>query len=145
VWHAAMVGGPDWRAVLARDDRVELRGPLSTDIVDRFEASLGTVLPSALRALYLVTDGVLDKDGEWFVIWPLERTADENRRAWTDTSATRRLLLGFGDDGTGAPFCVPRNGGTGVFVWKLIDQQAYRLAGDIEESWEGWRTGAITT
>ncbi|WP_432832842.1 hypothetical protein [Dactylosporangium sp. CA-092794] len=45
----------------------------------------------------------------------------------------RRQLLGFGNDGTGAPFCVPSDGSDGVFVWNHIDQQAYRLAGTVEE------------
>jgi hypothetical protein len=47
--------------------------------------------------------------------------------------------------GAGAPFCVPGDGSDGVFVWNRIDQQAYRLAGTVEQFWDGWRAGAIKT
>jgi len=91
------------------------------------------VLPPALRTLYRATDGVFDKLGQWFVNWPLERMAEEHHHAWTDAPMARRQLLGFGNDGTGAPFCVPSDGSDGVFVWNHIDQQTYRLAGTVEE------------
>ncbi|GAA4263840.1 hypothetical protein GCM10022255_112030 [Dactylosporangium darangshiense] len=91
------------------------------------------MLPPALRTLYRATDGVFDKLGQWFVNWPLERMAEEHHHAWTDAPMARRQLLGFGNDGTGAPFCVPSDGSDGVFVWNHIDQQTYRLAGTVEE------------
>jgi len=44
-----------------------------------------------------------------------------NRTAWTQEPASRRGLIGFGDDGTGAVFCVAADGSVGVFVWNPID------------------------
>jgi hypothetical protein len=111
-----VVDVPGWRAVLARDDGVELGNPLSADVLDRLVASLTVVLPGALRSLYQVTDGVFDKCGEWFVIWPFDRVVEENLRAWSGAPTARSRLVGFGDDGTGTPFCVPRSGMPGVFV-----------------------------
>jgi hypothetical protein len=37
-------------------------------VLDLAEAAVDTVLPGALRALYLATDGVFDKDGRWSAI-----------------------------------------------------------------------------
>ena len=145
VWQGLIVGGLDWRAVLAKDDGSELQTPASADEVGRVEALLVAVFAADLRALYLVSDGVFDKAGQWFVVWPLAKVVERNQSAWVEGDVTRRQLVGFGDDGAGAVFCVPRDGDGGVFVWGPIDQQAYRLAGTVAEFWSGWAMGMITT
>lgn len=68
------------------------------------EALLGAVFPADLRTLFLATDGVFDQPGQWFVVWPLGEVVTRNQRAWAHESAARQELVGFGDDGTGAPF-----------------------------------------
>ncbi|HEU5109002.1 MAG TPA: SMI1/KNR4 family protein [Micromonosporaceae bacterium] len=128
----------DWYAVLAGDDGNRLQPAASNAEVGRAEALLDAVFPADLRALYLATDGVFDQPGQWFVVWPLADVVTRNRQSWAEESAARRRLVGFGDDGTGAPFCVPRDGTAGVFAWNPIDQHAYRLADTAEEFWRGW-------
>jgi hypothetical protein len=113
--------------------------------VSRAEALLGARFPAGLRGLYLVSDGVFDKVGQWFVLWPLGDVLRRNEKAWLGEDVGRQRLVGFGDDGTGAPFCVPRDGGVGVFTWNLIDGVAYRLADTVEEFWSGWVSGTIAT
>jgi hypothetical protein len=135
----------DWRTVLAKDDGNELQQAGSEAEVDQAEASLDAIFPLELRALYLATDGVFDKPGQWFVVWPLAEVVARNRLAWADESIARQGLVGFGDDGTGAPFCVPRDGSGGVFTWNPIDAQAYRLADTVAQFWSGWSSGLITT
>jgi hypothetical protein len=69
------------------------------------------MFPEDLRRLYLASDGVFDAPAQWFVIWPIADVVIRNREAWScEDSPSRRNLVGFGDDGTGAPFCVPRMG-----------------------------------
>jgi hypothetical protein len=61
--------------------------------------------------LYLASDGVFDRVGQWCVIWPLSEIVTRNLQAWAlEDVPGRQALVGFGDDGTGAPFCVPRDG-----------------------------------
>ncbi|MET7423148.1 hypothetical protein [Dactylosporangium sp. NPDC005555] len=52
---------------------------------------------------------------------------------------------GFGDDGTGAPFCVPRGETIRVFVWNPINGASRPLASTMSEFWIGWNNGTITT
>lgn len=139
VWHDPVVTGPDWRALLAQDDGFEQQKPVSPDELTRAEASLGTVLPADLRALYLASNGVYHKPGQWFVIWPLADVVERNSDDWVGgESKARRRLIGFGDDGTGHPFCVPRDGSIGVFLWSPIAQDADQLADTISEFWTAW-------
>ncbi|GIF02452.1 SMI1/KNR4 family protein [Paractinoplanes rishiriensis] len=136
---------PNWRALLAYED-VELQRPATPDAVERVEAALGTVLPAELRALYLVSDGVYHRSGHWFVIWPLADVLQRNSDGWVGwESSGRRHLIGFGDDGTGDPFCVPRDGGAGVLIWHPIGQEAIRLADTLQGFWIGLNSGTITT
>lgn len=135
----------DWRTVLAANDGYQLRPPVAAAELDRAGVLLGAVLLDDLRRLYLTTDGIFDKSGQWFVVWPLVEILAGNHRDWAVSAAGRRALLGFGDDGTGAPFCVPRNGGPGVFIWNPIDEQAYRLTDTLGQFWSGWSSGVITT
>lgn len=142
-WH--YLGVTDWRALLAEVDGVERRPGATKVAMDHAEAVLGAVFSAGLRTLYSATDGVFDKPGQWFVVWPLAEVVTRNQRAWADESAARQELVGFGDDGTGAPFCVPRDGGVGVFVWEPIEQQAFWLADTVEQFWSGWSRGLIST
>jgi len=108
------------------------------------EAALGAVFPDDLREMYLVSDGVFDRAGQWFVIWPVSEVVTRNRLAWSvEGSPARRGLVGFGDDGTGAPFCVRRDGGGGVFAWSVIGGEATLLAGTVAGFWSGWVTGTL--
>jgi SMI1 / KNR4 family (SUKH-1) len=141
-WHDLLM--IDWRVLLVDEDGVELQPAASEAEVVRAEALLGAALPAELRALYLATDGVFDKPGQWFVVWPLAEVITRNLRAWAEEPTDRRELVGFGDDGTGATFCVPRDGG-GVLVWNTLDGQAYRLADSVAQFWSGWSSGSITT
>jgi cell wall assembly regulator SMI1 len=67
------------------------------------EGRLGITFPPRLRAVYAEGDGRFRADGQWWVVWPLERLIGDNEAAWRD-----RLLpssfLAFGDDGTGNPW-----------------------------------------
>jgi len=108
------------------------------------EAALAAVFPEDLRQVYLVSDGVFDRPGQWFVIWPLREVVARNRQAWLwGDSLARQGLVGFGDDGAGAPFCVPRDGSSGVFAWSAVDDEAVLLAGTVAEFWSGWVAGTL--
>jgi hypothetical protein len=100
-------------------------------------------LPSALRALYLASDGVFDEPGQWFVIWPLAEVVARNQAAWADGNHGRRRLLAFGDDGTGDLFCVPIGGGPEIVFWSAIDGTATHLARSLPLLWEAWTTDSL--
>jgi hypothetical protein len=134
----------DWRQLLGSDDGCELRPGAAAGEVAAAEAVLGAVFPDDLRGVYLASNGVFDRPGQWFVIWPLPEVVASNRRAWSwEDSPARRGLVGFGDDGTGAPFCVPRDGSGGVFAWSPIVGEATLLAGTIAGFWSGWLAGSL--
>jgi hypothetical protein len=135
----------DWRALLAAEDGVEGRPAASESDITAAEAGLGVALPGELRELYAASDGVFDRAGQWLVVWPLVEVVNRNRMAWTQEPVLRRGLIGFGDDGTGAAFCVAANGSRGVFVWNAIDVTGVRLADTIAAFWIGWSNGSITT
>jgi fermentation-respiration switch protein FrsA (DUF1100 family) len=134
----------DWRQLLGADDGYELRPGATADVVAVAEAALGVVFPDDLREVYLASDGVFDRPGQWFVIWPLSEVVTRNRQAWAQgDSPARRGLVGFGDDGTGAPFCVRRDAGGGVFAWSAIGGEATLLAGTVAGFWSGWVAGTL--
>jgi hypothetical protein len=107
--------------------------------------ALGVVLPDELRVLYQAADGVFDRAGQWFVVWPLAEVVARNRAVWAYETADRRGLIGFGDDGAGGEFCVPADGSAGVFVWNPIDGVPHPLADTIAGFWAGWSDGSITS
>lgn len=134
----------DWRDLLSADDGYELCPGAATGAVAVVEAVLKAVFPEDLREVYLASNGVFDRPGQWFVIWPLSEVVTRNREAWSlEDSPARRRLVGFGDDGTGAPFCVPRDGGGGVFAWSAIGGEATLLAGTVAGFWPGWVAGTL--
>jgi hypothetical protein len=105
---------------------------------------LGAVFPAQLREVYLASNGVFDRSGQWFVIWPLPDVVTRNRQAWSLAgSRARRGLVGFGDDGTGVPFCVRCDGGGAVFAWSAIDGVATLLAATVAGFWSGWVAGTL--
>ena len=130
--------GLDWQGLLAEGD-FRLQGPASADDLARAEAALGVALPAELRALYLLSDGVYAVQGQWFVIWPLADLVERNSAEQVGAEgAGRRELIGFGDDGTGDPFCVPRSGGNGVLLWSPITQEADQVGETGGEFWRTW-------
>ena len=134
----------EWRQLLGADDGYELCAGAAAAEVGAAEAALGVVFPAQLREVYLASNGVFDRAGQWFVIWPLAEVVVRNGEAWSlADSPVRRGLVGFGDDGTGAPFCVPRDGGAGVCAWSAIDGAARLLAGTLAGFWSGWVAGTL--
>ena len=113
-WHSGLMAVIDWRQLLGADDGYELRPGAAASEVAAAEMALAAAFPAELRQLYLASDGVFDHPGQSFVIWPLSEVVTRNRKAWPRDGPARRELVGFGDAGTGAPFCVPRDGGRAV-------------------------------
>lgn len=83
------------------------------------ETRLGATLPDALKAVYRTSDGRFNTDGQWWVVWPLERSVMDTLRAWSDGTMDRTLIA-FGDDGTGNPFCVHGAAESPVVRWSVI-------------------------
>jgi hypothetical protein len=134
----------DWNGLLAAEDGYQTRPDASADEVAAAEAALTAAFPADLKDVYLVSDGVIDAAGQWFVIWPLAEVITRNQDAWSlGGTSPRRVLVGFGDDGTGAPFCVPRDGGVGVFAWSPITGEATLLADTVARFWSGWVAGTL--
>lgn len=134
----------EWRQLLGADGWYELCPGAAAGEVAAVEAALEAVFPAQLREVYLASDGVFDRAGQWFVIWPLAEVVTRNTEAWSlADSPVRGGLVGFGDDGTGTPFCVRRDGGGGVFAWSAIDAEARLLADTVTGFWAGWVAGAL--
>ena len=135
----------DWRVLLAGRSGLHLRPGATPSRIDRAETQLGACFPAQLRRLYEVSDGVFDQPGQWWVVWPVAEAVRRTESAWSDAGAGRRQLVSFGDDGTGATFCVPRDGGAGVFVWHPVEAAPLWLANDVSSFWEAWTAGTLTT
>ncbi|MDR6906092.1 hypothetical protein J2X63_001778 [Agromyces sp. 3263] len=123
-------GGAWWAVVLDRPE-VSTRPPASRAELNAAEAKVDTALPLALRDLYLQTDGVWDRAGQWYVIWPLEHLLARN-----GGTAAERTGVAFGDDGTGNAFCIHTDGS--VSYWSEIDAKHTCLAPDLESFWTAW-------
>jgi hypothetical protein len=134
----------DWKRLLTAEDHYQLRPGASAGEVAAVEATLEAAFPAELSDVYRVSDGVFDVTGQWFVIWPLAEVIARNQDAWSEEgSSPRRALVGFGDDGTGEPFCVPRDGATGIFAWSPVAGEAILLADNVAEFWSGWVAGTL--
>jgi len=131
--------GVEWVSMLS-PERYRHGLPATAAELAAAEKALDATFPSDLRELYVVTDGVFDLPGEWFVIWPLADVVDRNQADWLTYphSPTRSDLVAFGDDGTGDPFCIARNGGCAVCYWSPIDDTATWLANTITDFWTRW-------
>ena len=135
----------DWRSRFVADDGLEVQPPAGEDDVRAAEAALAVMFPTELRELYRVSNGVFDGPGQWFVVWPLADVVAHNRADWSDAvgDSQRLQLVGFGDDGAGAPFCVSRSGRAGVFVWSALDDEAVLLADTLVEFWTRWQADSL--
>lgn len=136
---------PDWHRLLTMTDGCQARSAATAETIAIHQGLLRARFPVQLRKLYLASDGVFDQRGRWFVVWPLAELPRRNELDWANDGAGRRELVAFGDDGTGASFCVPRDGQPGVFLWNPLAAAPFWLANDVGDFWLGWTTGAITT
>ena len=161
------VAAIEWRQLLGADDGYELSPDAGAGEIAAVEAALEAVFPEQLREVYQTSNGVFDQGlnahgwsatgnvgyhhelgNNWFVepsvgvIWPLEMLAQENMQR-REVGVLPADLIAFGDDGTGDPFCVPRDGSDGVFYWSPIDGEATLLAGAIADFWSGWVAGTL--
>ena len=104
MWHSALVPG-------CRDEQLA-----------EAEGRLGVTLPDALKAMYRSANGHLNVNGQWWVVWPLDRLVADTLRRWDD-GALDRTLVAFGDDGTGDPFCVYSAVESPVIRWSVISSE----------------------
>ncbi|WP_250030850.1 SMI1/KNR4 family protein [Paractinoplanes maris] len=130
----------DWHRLLTTAAGFQLRPGATEEDLALHEEQLAAVLPLQLRRLYLISDGVYDERGRWFVIWPLAELPGRNETEWAKDGPRRRELVAFGDDGTGGSFCVPRDGGPEVFLWDTLTTAPLWLANDLGDFWTS-RTG----
>jgi hypothetical protein len=137
------VSEPDWTAVLRRDDGYRIQSPASASAVADVESAFTVIFPDSLRALYLTSDGLFDELGQWFVIWPLAQVRTVNQESWAFECGLRPGMLAFGDDGTGAPFCIPADGLPGVFTWSAMGCSATRLADDVLSFRGAWTSDSL--
>ena len=102
------------------------------------ERELGVPLPEALRSLYETSDGRFDEEGQWWVVWPLDRLVGENTDAWRQ-GLLPSTLVAFGDAGTGNPFCVEvGNTSSEVLRWSWIDLAVERSEGSMDQFIAEW-------
>jgi cell wall assembly regulator SMI1 len=104
------------------------------------ESALGQPIPIPLRGLFTTANGRYRSDGEWWVVWPLERVVEVNVEAWRQATLPRRLLA-FGDDGTGNPFCIAVTGEDEVVRWSWIDGDVERMEGAVADFLAEWVPG----
>jgi hypothetical protein len=94
-------------------------------------------LGSIERSLYETSDGRFSEEGQWWVIWPLDRLVAENKYAWRRGLPT--TLIAFGDDGTGNPFCVEVGATSSkVLRWNWFDLAPERSEGSVDELTAEW-------
>ena len=107
-------------------------------IVRDAEEQLGVLVPEPVRVLYAASDGRRNDAGQWDVVWPMARVVEENRRAWAERTLPREMLA-FGDDGTGAPFCVSlATHRDEVLRWNWIDAAVETGEGTVEDFSSKW-------
>lgn len=122
---------------------MRLQPGASVSDLDACESGLGASLHSSLWNLYRAANGVFDHLAQFFIVWPLAEVVERNRLAWATEGGGRLRWIGFGDDGTGNPFCVPRGDGEDVYYWNPIDHEATRLADTLTLFWEGLAAGSL--
>jgi cell wall assembly regulator SMI1 len=119
-----------WAKLLDRPEVVTRPGTTRAAL-DTAGAKLNVTFPAALSALYLQSDGVWDRDGQWYVIWPLDELVERHG----DVGGARTWLA-FGDDGTGNPFCIHADGS--ISYWSEVVAEHAWLASDLESFWSAW-------
>jgi SMI1 / KNR4 family (SUKH-1) len=99
-----------------------------TERLASIEGELGVPLPAALRPLYETSDGRFSEEGQWWVVWPVDRLTMEHKKASRKGLPT--TLVAFGDDGTDNPFCVDvGDASSEVLRWNWIDLAVKRSEG----------------
>ncbi|WP_232304106.1 SMI1/KNR4 family protein [Pseudofrankia sp. DC12] len=135
----------DWPALISVHDGYDLRQGADEAEISAAESRLHVLVPLALRDLLAASNGVFDRVGQWFVVWPLSRIVQDNSEAWELEGRDRRAYLGFGDDGTGNPFCMRLDGSCAVFIWSPIEREATSISDDLASFWCGWAGNTIST
>ena len=89
------------------------------------ESRLGVRLPVALCLLYADGNGRFDERGQWWVVWPIDRLVESNETYWRE-GWLDRSFVGFGDDGTGDPFCLRVDGSSdAISRWSMIEREPF--------------------
>lgn len=108
--------------------------------LDAAERRLRIRLPHALRALYGNGDGRFDKDGQWWVVWPLNQLVSETETYWREDWMDRSLVA-FGDDGTGDPFCMHHDGSSDAIArWSMIEREVFENYQSMTDFTIAWLT-----
>jgi hypothetical protein len=124
-------------------DDFEHGPPASDASIAETEERLGTRLPDALASMYRATDGVCDRAGQWWVIWPLAQMVEaadwlQNADGYPDR------WIAFGDNGAGDPFCFQRDDGS-ITCLHMIEQEHQNLASSFTDFWALMSSRAIVT
>lgn len=147
------LGGPpdqwplmtDWVELLARFP-VEPQPPCPEEALLDAEERLGLSLPDDLRGLLGHSNGLFDRAGQWYFVWPLERIVAANLALQAEAEGGFPTgLVAFGDDGTGAPFCIATSRDQPICRWSPIDAQVQMLASNLDSFLDGWLSGTTTT
>ena len=101
------------------------------------EGRLHVRLPDRLRELWRAGDGRYRSDGQWWVVWPLDRLVADNLDA-LQAEMLSRDLIAIGDDGTGNPFCAPVDGRDEIIRWSWIDGEPEYSAGTLDQFLAEW-------
>jgi hypothetical protein len=115
---------------------IEAGKPCDEERLGAAEGSLGFPLPPPMRALVLQGDGRFRTDGQWWVVWPLDRLVADTLTAWADGTLDRALVA-FGDDGTGNPFCASV-GPDEVVRWSWINGEVEQVEGTFADFVMAW-------
>lgn len=135
----------DWVGLFARYS-VGVQPPCAADAMHRAESALGFALPNDLQELFGLSDGLFDRAGQWWFIWPIERLIADTLALRSDLGSTLPDdVIAFGDDGAGTPFCLIPSSGESVYCRSPIDGRLRMLAGGLDEFLVGWLSGTITT
>lgn len=108
-------------------------GPASATKLIETETALGALLPDPLVALYRANNGRFDRDGQWWVIWPLDQMIEA--KVWlAPFDGYLERWVPFGDDGTGDPFCFHRADQV-VTRLSMIDGTHEAIADSLPDFW----------
>ena len=115
---------------------IEAGTPCDEERLATAETALGVRLPPPMRAVFVEGDGRFRVDGEWWVVWPLDRVVAETTAAWAEGTLNQGLVA-FGDDGTGNPFCATEDEDE-VVRWSWIDGEVEQAEGTFAEFLTTW-------
>jgi hypothetical protein len=124
-------------------DDFEHGPPASGASIAETEERLGTRLPDALASMYRATDGVCDRAGQWWVIWPLAQMVEAADWLQNADGYPNRWIA-FGNNGAGDPFCFQRDDGS-VTCLHMIEQEHQNLASSFTDFWALMSSRAIVT